>query len=146
MQAHAIAGRILTAVLICAAVLTVVLWGQWFYIALVWALLYPAALFIGYVVGFILAATNPVQPDIETFELEVISKSAKILGHYKDAPIFEWLKVSDGKKEYYLEFIQTYRPEDGGAALVRPGIQLILQPGLLYGEPEQKQADADLIA
>jgi len=134
-----------------ATALTILFWGEWIFIALVWLMAFPMALLFGLMVGFAasaIGATVTEEPEDEEEQASVwlndeqFEKSEAILGRFGEYPIHEYIVVPNPKdpsaEKLKLMYSNTVNAENFEAPAklwwaVLPG-------GLLYVEPEPENA------
>lgn len=132
--------RCIYAALLTAVVLTFVFWGDWWIIIGAWVLMYPLAMFLGLVMGFVGAALgweteSEAQVWAEETEDLIAESSPEIVGKFQDFDIHEWvmLKRPDNGELVRCMFERTidmrkdfeFQPPEGTWFCITP-------PGILY--------------
>jgi hypothetical protein len=123
--------------LLAAAVGTFLAWGDWFAVAIIWAMTYPLAMFLGLLAGYglhFMGATMQKQNLwVNDDDINIIERSPEIVGKLGENTIHEWvlLKRPDNGEhvkclyEKFVDINKGWEPPDNRWFVV-------LEGGLLY--------------
>lgn len=151
LDSEAIAKQCIKAAIAVSVVLTVLLWGDWFSLLLVWIFMYPMALVFGFITGFWLSAIGATEPeervwiedeeDEESCEIIVLEYSPATLGRFNDSDIHEWviIKRPDTGEAIRLEYDRCVSFDADFEAPHKRWFAILA--GVVYVEPENSTSE-----
>lgn len=99
LDSEKMAERCIMLAISAAVLMTIVFWGSWWIVAGSWVAVFPFALLLGLVSGFVAAAMGATveedDPQVWAQETEtlIVESSTEIVGKFQDADIHEWVML-----------------------------------------------------
>lgn len=146
------ADRCIYTALIVAALFTICFWGDWWIVACAWLLMYPLAMLLGLITGFVGSWLDwkVEHPQVWTDETDIVitERSEEIVGMFQDAIIHEWviLKRPDTGEPLKCLYKRSFDMSKSDFSFTPPENTwfCVLPPGILYvaAEPENAESSA----